>query len=165
VKLPSGIQLHYLTPKVFPSGQDTLVVFLHGFPDSCHLFVRQLRSPLARKAQLVALDLPGCGGSDSLPSYGPDQVLNAVAEAVVQLKNRYLNPSSSKQTCILVGHDWGAVIGFRIVAETRGLIDRLVTLNSLWVSASSSRAVHDVRANGPAARICRRSAHCARHPM
>lgn len=134
LELPSGTQLHYLTPKQSPDKSDALVIFLHGFPDSAHLFTRQLRSPFARAAQLVALDLPGCGGSDSLVSYGPDQVLNTVAEAIVQLKRRYSHPSSSKRQCILVGHDWGAVIGFRIVAETEGLVDRLVTLNSLWVS-------------------------------
>ncbi|CAK3942050.1 Hypothetical predicted protein [Lecanosticta acicola] len=132
LKLRNGVQLHYLTPRGTETAQaaQTLVVFVHGFPDSAHLFTRQLHSPLATKAKLVALDFPGCGGSDSLASYGPDEVLNTVAEAIVQLKKQYLEGRSTR--CILVGHDWGGVVGFRLAAETEGLIDELVTLNSLW---------------------------------
>lgn len=133
LKLANGTQLHYLTSREAEGGKaaQSLIVFVHGFPDSAHLFTRQLRSPLASKAKLVALDLPGCGGSDSLSTYGPNQVLNAVAEAIVLLKKRYLK--SPSQRCILVGHDWGGVVGFRLAAETERLIDNLITLNSLWV--------------------------------
>lgn len=85
------------------------MVFLHGFPDTCYLWEQQLRSNIAQKARLVALDLPGCGGSDSHLKYGPDEILNAVAEAIVQLKNRHLEgpstPASPKR-CVLVSHDW-----------------------------------------------------------
>ncbi|KAK4550718.1 hypothetical protein LTR36_000297 [Oleoguttula mirabilis] len=37
---------------------------------------------------MVALDLPGYGGSDSLAHYGAAEVLNVVVEAIVQLKAR-----------------------------------------------------------------------------
>lgn len=85
------------------------MIFLHGFPDSSYLWEQYLRSGLAQKAKLVALDLPGCGGSDSLSSYGPDEMLNAIAQAIVQLKSRYSSKpeaSSSPKRSILVTHDW-----------------------------------------------------------
>lgn len=87
-------------------------------------------------AQLISLDLPGCGGSDSLPVYSADAVLNAVVEALVILRKHYLTAPGAK--CVLVGHDWGAVIGYRIAADTRDLFDIMITMNSVHVRASKS---------------------------
>ncbi|KAK5129062.1 hypothetical protein LTR85_000395 [Meristemomyces frigidus] len=98
-----------------------LVIFLHGFPDSAHIFSRLITSEALKQGgtKLVALDLPGYGGSDSSDSYGPDQVLNAVAEAIELLKRQYLRTDGEQRgACILVGHDWGGAISFRIAAET-----------------------------------------------
>lgn len=107
--LENGLQIHYLANEKTTEDIDTLVIYLHGFPDTCWLWEQQLRSSLSSKAHLVALDLPGCGGSDSHSFYGPDEILNAVAEAIVQLKGRYLEESSgsgSPQRSVLVSHDW-----------------------------------------------------------
>lgn len=101
--------MHYLANEQTLENISTLIIYLHGFPDTCWLWEQQLRSSLSSKARLVALDLPGCGGSDSHSSYGPDEMLNAVAEGIVQLKRRYLKEpsvSGSPQRCLLVSHDW-----------------------------------------------------------
>jgi pimeloyl-ACP methyl ester carboxylesterase len=114
--LQNGLQMHYISPTTSFQSTDPLIIFLHGFPDSCFIWEQQLRSGLEAKAKLVALDLPGCGGSDSHSLYGPDEILNAVAEAIVQLKARYLSSSSestSRQRSILVSHDW-CVSGFLV---------------------------------------------------
>ena len=107
--LENGLQMHYLANEKIPEDINTLLIYLHGFPDTCWLWEQQLRSDLSSKAHLVALDLPGCGGSDSHSFYGPDEILNAVAEAVIQLKGRYLKDSSvseSSPRSELVSHDW-----------------------------------------------------------
>jgi pimeloyl-ACP methyl ester carboxylesterase len=107
--LENGLQVHYLANETTPANINTLIIYLHGFPDTCWLWEQQLRSSLSLKAQLVALDLPGCGGSDNHSFYGPDEMLNAVAEAIVQLKRRYLKDTSaskSTQRSVLVSHDW-----------------------------------------------------------
>ena len=109
LSLENGLQMHYLANETTPRDIDALVIYLHGFPDTSWLWEQQLRSDLSSKAQLVALDLPGCGGSDSHSFYGPDEILNAVAEAIVELKRRYSKKSSSSgslQRSILVSHDW-----------------------------------------------------------
>lgn len=101
--------MHYLANEKTPKDTNTLMIYLHGFPDTCWLWEQQLRSGLSSKAHLVALDLPGCGGSDSHSFYGPNEILNAVSEAVVQLKSRYLKESpvsGSPQRSVLVSHDW-----------------------------------------------------------
>lgn len=107
--LENGLQMHYLANEKTPQDINTLVIYLHGFPDTCWLWEQQLRSDLSSKAHLVALDLPGCGGSDNHSVYGPDEILNAVAEAIVQLKRRYLKEPSvagTPQRSVLVSHDW-----------------------------------------------------------
>jgi hypothetical protein len=105
--LENGLQMHYISTADSSQSTDSLIIFLHGFPDSCYIWEQQLRSDLAKKAKLVALDLPACGGSDSHFRYGPDEILNAVAEAIVRLKDRYLStPSTSPQKSVLVSHDW-----------------------------------------------------------
>lgn len=91
-----------------------------------------MSSSLAQAATLVALDLPGYGGSDSIRSYGPDGVLNTVAEAILLLKQRYL--PAGRGHCILVGHDWGGVVTTRLASECSGLVDRAIVLNSTHVS-------------------------------
>ncbi|KAK3067306.1 hypothetical protein LTR53_015900 [Teratosphaeriaceae sp. CCFEE 6253] len=133
--LSGGPQLHYVhNACAGPATQ--LVVFLHGFPDSWAIYKRFLGSSALQVGgvQLVAVDLPGCGGSDDLKRYGADEVLNATVDAVAQLKNRFLAVDGSR--CALVGHDWGGVIAFRIAAETVGLIDRVVVVNTTYVRHS-----------------------------
>ena len=81
----------------------------------------------------MALDLPGYGGSDSLTKYGPNEVLDAVAEAIVMLRKRFLVGADSEignGFCMLVGHDWGGIVASRIAMETKGLVDRVVLLNA-----------------------------------
>ena len=106
--LQHGLQMHYLSANTASTKSGNLIIFLHGFPDTCYLWEQQLRSNLSSKARLVALDLPGCGGSDSYSFYGPDQILNAVAEAIVLLKSRYLLDAEprSEGKAVLVSHDW-----------------------------------------------------------
>jgi len=116
------------------------VIFLHGFPDSAYLWDDTLKSSLGQSAKLIALDLPGCGGSDSLAKYGADELLNAIAEAIVLLRQQYGHSLTEKVTvdsrprCILVGHDWGGIITSRIAAEAPGLVDRAIIMNSTHVS-------------------------------
>jgi pimeloyl-ACP methyl ester carboxylesterase len=82
--------MHYISPTTSSQSTNSLIIFLHGFPDSCYIWEQQLRSGLGTKAKLVALDLPGCGGSDSHSLYGPDEILNAVAEAQRSLSGQFL---------------------------------------------------------------------------
>jgi pimeloyl-ACP methyl ester carboxylesterase len=89
---------------------------------------------------MVAVDLPGYGGSDGLKSYSPDDVLEAVTEFVLKMRDQYIpseegSPRSSSRV-VLVAHDWGALIGFRLASEAPQLADRFILSNSIHVSAS-----------------------------
>ncbi|KAK1071105.1 hypothetical protein LTR33_010512 [Friedmanniomyces endolithicus] len=129
--LSSGLQIHYVATGGQQTATKSLVIFLHGFPDSWYIYKRFLESTAlkATGAQLVAIDLPGCGGSDDLRRYGPDEMLNAVGEAIVQLKARYLTGGDRSSSCTILSHDWGGFVSYRIAAETVGLVDRVVAIN------------------------------------
>lgn len=85
----------------------------------------------------MALDLPGCGGSDGLVCYDADNVLNTITEAIIVLRAQYQLPrqeTPNSNICVLVGHDWGGLISYRIAAAAPGLVNRVVVLNSAYVS-------------------------------
>jgi len=135
LSLKSGLKLHYIK-NTCEFSATKLIVCLHGFPDSCLIYQNILRSSKLQSTgvQLVAIDLPGCGGSEDFERYGAGEILNGVAEAIALLKSQYLADDAAE--CILVGHDWGGIIAYRIAAETSGLVNRVVSINTAYVGIS-----------------------------
>ena len=73
-----------------------------------------------------------------MAAYGASEVLNVIVEGISKLKELYLSPPSSDETqCVLVGHDWGGAIAYRVAAETAGLVDSVIVLNSTHVSRAT----------------------------
>ena len=150
--LRDGRQLHYLTStaSVDPSrSAKPLVIFIHGFPDSCIVWRHLLDSTrsLAEKATLVGVDLPGYGGSDGCNTYSPDEVLEALTEFVVAMRDLYVEQeyyenldgptqklADGRPQVYVVGHDWGSVLGFRLAAEAPALADRFILTSGPLVS-------------------------------
>lgn len=98
--------------------------FISGFPDSFLLWRHILQSSeLLRHHTLIAVDLPGYGGSDNLPAYGPNEVLEAMTEFVLGIREQFLQPD---QKFLVVTHDWGALVGARLAAEAQGLADQWI---------------------------------------
>lgn len=85
---------------------------------------------------MIALDLPGCGGSDSLSHYGANEMLNTISEGIIALRNLYLPQNSGK--VILVAHDWGGVLTYRLGAEAPGLFDRMIVMNTVYIPHMAS---------------------------
>lgn len=103
-----------------------------GFPDSFVLWRYLLQSPeLQRNNILIAVDLPGYGGSDSLPAYGPEEVLGALTEYIIGMRKQYLQDN---KRVIVVSHDWGTVICARLASEAKGLADHYVLASAILVS-------------------------------
>lgn len=108
-------------------------------------------SSLKDKATLVAVDLPGYGGSDGCSKYNPDEVLEALTEFIVAMREMYVerqsygNPEGhgdkqahGRQPVYIVGHDWGCVLGFRLAAEAPVLADRFILANGPLVRKNNS---------------------------
>lgn len=96
-----------------------------------------------RHATIVCVDLPGFGGSDSLPK-SDTRVLEALTDFIIATKERYeqAHPEAGETNTIIVAHDWGCAIAFRLAAEASVLADRFILSNgphvSIFVSISPS---------------------------
>lgn len=141
--LSKGSRLHYVhnpdfSGEISSKGFKNLVIFLHGFPDSWALWRHYISSPALRLDNvLIAVDLPGYGGSDGLRSYGATEILESVTEFVIGMRKLYgidteLDTASmgAKPGVIIVGHDWGCIIGSRLASEAPQLADRFILSNA-----------------------------------
>lgn len=83
--------------------------------------------------RFVALDLPGHGGSDALRTHNATQVLEAVTEFILAMREQYTDAEKDPRV-LVVAHDWGALIGFKLAAQAAPLADRYILINSILVS-------------------------------
>ena len=111
-----GVRLHYVT-----LGRGTPVLLLHGWPQTWYEW-RLLMPLLADEYCLVAPDLRGLGDS-SRPAAGYDK--KTVAEDIWQLIHKHLG----YERFIVVGHDVGAVVAFRLAADHAEAVTHLVLLD------------------------------------
>lgn len=107
------LRLHLVRSRVWdPHERRAPVLFLHGFPDSHATWSRQLEG-LAPMHPIAALDQRGVGGSEA-PA-GPDgyqlaRHLGDIDAAIDEL-------AGPEGQVHLVGHDWGAVLGWFFAAD------------------------------------------------
>jgi pimeloyl-ACP methyl ester carboxylesterase len=136
--LQSGFKFHFVsndipnTPEAIKSDKP-LVIFIHGFPDSWAIWRHIIRDPgLQEVVSLVAIDLPGYGGTESLEEYNATNVLEKLTELIVTLRTQYGVDSgneSNKKRTIIVAHDWGCVLSMRLAAEAPSLAHRFILSN------------------------------------
>lgn len=99
------------------------VVLLHGFPSSSHMY-RDVLSSLGDEYYLIAPDYPGFGDS-SFPStdeydYTFDNLADTIDQFLIQRKlNDY----------VLMIHDYGAPVGFRIAVKHPEKVKGFVVMN------------------------------------
>jgi pimeloyl-ACP methyl ester carboxylesterase len=93
-----------------------------------------LQSPeLHRNKILIAVDLPGYGGSDGLPIYGPHEMLEALTEYILGMRKLFLHEG---RRVIIVTHDWGTLIGARLASQAGVLADHWVLTSGVIVSSA-----------------------------
>lgn len=138
ITLASGFKFHFVSneapgsPAALKSDKP-LVIFVHGFPDSWAVWRHIVSSSsLQDAAHLVAIDLPGYGGSEGLEKYSATRVLEKMTELLITLRTQYGVDDGSetrKKKTIIVGHDWGCIISMRLAAEAPSLADRFILTN------------------------------------
>ncbi len=89
------------------TGDGPVVVLLHGFPDSLHLWRAVVPHLVAAGYRVVALDQRGCGDSPTPAGrahYGIDRLLDDVTGV--------LDTLGLDEPVHVMGHDWGAVVAW-----------------------------------------------------
>ncbi|KAF2125806.1 alpha/beta-hydrolase [Dothidotthia symphoricarpi CBS 119687] len=125
-----GARLHYVVNRGVEEKSEgrNVAIFIHGFPDSYLLWRSVLEDPELRDYVLVAVDLPGYGGSDGLSSYDATSVLEALTDFIIGMRSAFLNQDYK---LVMVMHDWGSLIGARLASEAKGLADHWVVTSGL----------------------------------
>jgi pimeloyl-ACP methyl ester carboxylesterase len=119
-----------------------LVIFIHGFPDSWAVWRHIVsNTDLQKSATLVAIDMPGYGGTQGVKKYNGTNVLENMTQLIINLRIQYgvdNATETSKKRTVIVAHDWGCVIAMRLAAEAPSLADRFLLSNGPLVSKSKA---------------------------
>ena len=99
-----GVSLHYID-----EGQGPVVLLLHGFPNSMHVWRHQVPALLDAGYRVIAVDNRGMGRSDAPVDVDAYALREIVADLVAILD------ACSVERLAVVGHDWGALIAWVLV--------------------------------------------------
>jgi pimeloyl-ACP methyl ester carboxylesterase len=98
------------------------MLLLHGFPEFWFSWRHQLKA-FSKDYHVVAVDMRGYGDSDKpdgVASYTLDKLGKDIADLI---------PALGYSACVLVGHDWGGAVAWRVADTNPELIDKLVIMN------------------------------------
>ena len=126
------ITVNGITLNVFVEGDGPSVLLLHGFPDSAYLWRNQMPALVGAGYRVIAPDLRGFGDSDAPQGkghYSIETIINDLLELLTFL---------DIDRVFLVGHDWGAIIGWAFSIRHPERVDRYVAL-----SFGHPRAYHE----------------------
>ena len=108
---------------VVDHGKGPAVVLLHGFPDDRHLWRHQVPALAAAGFRVIAPDLRGFGDAPR-PIDPKDYGLSLVTDDVLAILD-----ALGISTVQLVGHDWGAALGWQMTAQHPERITRYVAMS------------------------------------
>lgn len=118
IHLP-GVKVHYVEKG---DRSKPLMVFLHGFPEFWYSWRYQLEY-FSTNYWCVAVDNRGYGDSDK-PTGIDKYSLNYLTEDVKNLVT-----ALGRESCILVGHDWGGALGYAAAERYPELVRAYIVWN------------------------------------
>jgi pimeloyl-ACP methyl ester carboxylesterase len=104
-------------------GQGPAVVLLHGFPDTHVVWRKQIAPLVAAGFRVLAPDLRGYGGSDAPLAVDAYRLEHICADILAMLDQLGIPKAR------VVGHDWGAVVGWMLCMQVPQRIEQYVTLS------------------------------------
>ena len=120
----NGIRMHYVTMEDGSSSSDfSLIVFLHGFPEFWYSWRHQIPY-FAKHFKVVAPDMRGYGETEKpgeISEYRIDKLVRDIIELIHSL---------GKEKAIIVGNDWGGIIGWSIAMIAPSVVEKLIIMNA-----------------------------------
>lgn len=117
------LQVNGIEMYVVVAGQGPDVLLLHGFPDSHAIWRHQIPALVAAGYRVIAPDLRGFGLSEMSPRVSDYRCQTIVADVVAMMD------ALGIVKVRLVGHDWGAVIGWQLALKHRERVVRYAALS------------------------------------
>lgn len=96
--------------------EDELVIFLHGWPETSYMWKKLISSISKKGFYCVAPNLRGYS-KEACPQEIEQYSLDKLAEDVIGIFKSF-----DKQDFHLVGHDWGAIIGWKLAHDHKDKI-------------------------------------------
>jgi pimeloyl-ACP methyl ester carboxylesterase len=122
VELSNGLNLSVLTAG--PTDATDTIVFIHGLGGSQSTWASVL-GDFAATLRIIAIDLPGHGGSDKPAPDAADYTIAGLAAAIGELiEKRDLAPA------VLVGHSLGGAAALQLALDRPKLVRALALVNS-----------------------------------
>jgi pimeloyl-ACP methyl ester carboxylesterase len=106
------------------AGDGPPLLLLHGFPDSAEIWRHQIPALARAGYRVIAPDLRGFGQSDApadRAAYGIDHIIDDILGLLAAL--------GIDEPVGLVGHDWGAAVGWLFCARHPARVSRFVALS------------------------------------
>lgn len=114
----NGLRMH-----VMSAGEGPAVLLLHGFPDT-HVVWRKQVGPLVRAGyRVIAPDLRGYGQTDAPEAVAAYRTEHLVADVLALLDVMGILKAR------VVGHDWGALIGWVLCMDAPQRVEQYVALS------------------------------------
>ena len=104
-------------------GEGPAVLLVHGFPDDGAVWREQVPALVAAGYRVIVPDLRGCGDTDTPPRVRDYRIDRLVADLVDLLDALGIAHAD------VVGHDWGAVLGWVLAARHPQRVRRYVALS------------------------------------
>lgn len=114
---------YYVSTPRNSTDQSPALLFLHGFPDSAHLWVRVIEKLGEVSHKIIVPDCLGYAGTDK-PT---DTNLYAYKDQAEDIADILSNENASKT--IIIGHDWGSALAQRTYLHKRHLFSGVVLIN------------------------------------
>lgn len=119
----NGVRLHWVE-----AGAGPLIVLAHGFPDFWYGWRRQIPALVAAGHRTVAVDLRGYNESERPRGWRHYRTSTLAADIEALLA--VLTSERDDGLPLLVGHDWGGAIAWRVAARRPDAMRGLVILNA-----------------------------------
>jgi pimeloyl-ACP methyl ester carboxylesterase len=118
--------------------QDELILFLHGFPETSYMWMDLMESLSARGFYCIAPDMRGYS-RNACPGGVKHYTVKNIAQDILDIAR-----VADKQRFHLIGHDWGAAVGWNIVFHNP---NRILSWTAL--SAPHNRAFREAYKQDP----------------
>lgn len=112
------VRLHYVE-----AGEGPLIVLLHGFPQSHHMWRFQIPALVEAGFRVVAPDMRGYNLShkpDGIEHYRADRLARDLERLIVE---------RGEERAAVVGHDWGAIVAWFAAMRYPERVEKLGILN------------------------------------
>lgn len=124
VKSPEPVQLNNITINLYSEGAGPPVMLLHGFPDSLKEWRFVIPHLLSAGYRVIAYDQRGFGESDAPENVSAYRIENIANDAVAVIQHLGVT-----ERIRLVGHDWGAFIGWYLCLAYPHLFESYVAIS------------------------------------